>query len=316
MDAERTAMLVEIARLYYEHGLSQQQVAQKFGVSRPGISRMLQSARDQGIVTITINDPDSRGTRLETELIEKFSLNRVVVIPDDGESYGTIQKRLGQAAVQLLDKLICDDLTLAVSWGTTMQSFAAQINRQIVNNMTVVQLNGGISRAEYDTHASEIAQTIGEKCRAIPYLLPLPAIVDDPEVKAAIISDRHIAHTLQLAQDATVAFFTIGSFSYDSVLVKADYFEEIEVAELLNQGAVGDICSRIIDREGKICSPALDDRTIGIDLEELRKKQHSIAVAGGRDKLPAIKAGLIGRWFNTLITDEWVANQLLRPAEE
>ena len=309
-------ILVEAARLYYEHGLSQQQIAQKLGVSRPGVSRLLQTARDHGIVSIKINDPTGRGTRLEAQLAETFGLKKVVVVPNGGEDYQIIQKRLGQAAVQLLDELIVDDLTLGVSWGTTMQAFAGQVQRNGAQNMTVVQLNGGISRAEYDTHASEIAQTIGEKYLAIPYLLPLPAIVDNSVVKQAILSDKQIAYTLDLARQAPVAFFTVGSFGYESVLVKADYFEESEVIDLLDRGAVGDICSRIINNEGKICSVSLDARTIGIDLEELKDKSHAVAVAGGKDKLPAISAGLRGRLFNTLITDEWVANQLLRPESD
>jgi deoxyribonucleoside regulator len=94
--------------------------------------------------------------------------------------------------------------------------------------------------------------------------------------------------------------------------VKADYFESDEVDELLKSGAVGDICSRIIKADGTICSEDLNNRTIGIELKELKKKQYSIAVAGGKEKLAAIKAGLNGKWFNSLITDEWVATELLR----
>jgi len=309
-DSERISQLVEAARLYYEHGLSQQDIARKMSVSRPGVSRLLQAARQQGIVSIKIKDPQAAGTRLEAQLQKKYKLKQVIVVPDDGD-YRLVQRRLGQAAVSLLNDLLENGLTLGVSWGTTMQALAGQVQVKKFKGMTVVQLNGGISRAEYDTHASEIAQTIGEKCGAIPYLLPLPAIVDSPAVKTAIVSDKNIARTLQLARSAQVAFFTIGSFDMDSVLVRADYFENNEVNDLLKRGAVGDICSRIIDGKGKICSSDLDRRTIGIDLTELAKKPCSIAVAGGQRKLAAIRAGLQGNFFNTLITDEFVANKLL-----
>ncbi len=311
MDAERTALLVEAARLYYEHGLSQQQVARKLGVSRPGISRLLQTARREGIVKITINDPTTRGTRQEKELTEKYGLKQVVVVPDNGEPYPVIQKRLGLATANFLDQIVVDKMVLGISWGTTMQEVARQISGRSVKSMTVVQLNGGISRAEYDTNASEIAKSISEKFGAIPFLLPLPAIVDSKSVKDAIISDRNIARTLDLARQASVAVFTVGSFGHLSVLVKAEYFESAEVDDLLQQGAVGDICSRIINNRGRICSSGLDQRTIGISLEEIIEKPHSIAVAGGQRKLAAIKAGLKGRLFNTLITDEGVAAQLL-----
>ena len=181
-----------------------------------------------------------------------------------------------------------------------------------MKNMTVVQLNGGVSKASYDTHASEIAQTIGEKFQATPFLLPLPAIVDSPDVKIAITSDKNINRTLEFAKNATVAIYTIGLFNEESVLVKADYFEQNEIRTLLEKGAVGDICSRIIDDNGKICSDELNTRTIGIELNDLVNKPFAIAVAGGRDKLPAIRAALRGSLFNCLVTDEWIAQELVR----
>ena len=178
--------------------------------------------------------------------------------------------------------------------------------------MVVVQLNGGISRAEIETHASEIAKTIGDSYNAIPYLMPLPAVVDNANLKKAILSDKNIARTLELGRKANIALFTIGSFGYNSILAKAEYFEPNEVEDLLQSGAVGDICSRILKADGSICSKDLNNRTIGIELDELKKKQYSIAVAGGKEKLPAILAGLKGMWFNSLITDEWTATELLR----
>ncbi len=308
----KSTILVEAAKLYYEHQLSQLEISKKLGVSRPTVSRLLQQARSTGIVRIEITDPSEVGTQLESALIRKYGLKKAVVVPNDTDNNRIIKKRLGKAAVLLVDKLISEGIILGISWGTTMQQVARQIRSRKVKDMVVVQLNGGISRAELDTHASEIAKTIGESYKAIPYLMPLPAVVDSASLKKAILSDKNISRTLELGQKAEIALFTIGSFGFNSVLVKADYFEPNEVDELLKSGAVGDICSRIIKADGTICSKDLNNRTIGIELEELKKKQYSIAVVGGKEKLSATRAGLNGKWFNTLITDEWTATELLR----
>ena len=308
----KSTVLVEAAKLYYEHQLSQLEISKKLGVSRPTVSRLLQQARNTGIVKIEITDPSEIGTQLESALVKKFSLKKAIVVPNDTDDIKIIKKRLGKAAILLVDQLISEGTILGVSWGTTMQQVAHQIRSRRVKDMVVVQLNGGISRAELDTHASEIAKTIGDSYKAIPYLMPLPAIVDNAKLKKVILSDRNISRTLELGRKANIALFTIGSFGHHSVLVKADYFEPDEVNELLKSGAVGDICSRILKADGTICSDDLDGRTIGIELEELKKKQYSIAVAGGKDKLAAIQAGLNGKWFNSLITDEWIATELLR----
>lgn len=311
MKPDSDAQLVEAARLYYEHGLNQRQIASRLGISRPGVSRLLQTARERGIVKIEIIDPAEHGTRLERLLKERFALKKVVVVPNGEENEQIIKNRLGRAAVILLDSILKEKVILGVSWGTTMQAVTRNLKKRSLRGMTVVQLNGGISRAEYDTHASEIAQRLSENYRAVPYLLPLPAVVDSAQLKAAIVADKNIARTLELGRQAEIALFTVGSFSHESVLVKADYFEPNEVDQLLSQGAVGDICSRILRNDGQLCSPELNARTIGIELEELKSKPYAIAVAGGREKLPAIRAGLKGRWFNCLVTDEWVAEELL-----
>lgn len=309
--ADRSLLLVEAARLYYEHNLSQAQIANKLEISRPGVSRLLQEARSTGIVKIQIIDPSAQGTRLEAALKQKFSLKHVSIVPYDNDSDAILKSRLGFALIQLLDELLGENATLGISWGSTMQAATQHLTPRSLRNMTVVQLNGGVSKAELDTHASEIAQRMGENYQAIPYLLPLPAIVDNPELKTAILSDRHIAKTLKLAREAHIAAFTIGAFGAGSVLVQADYFEPEEVQSLLDQGAVADICSRIIKDDGSICSAELNRRTIGIELEELRTIPTSIAVAGGPEKTRAVHAGLRGAWFNSLITDEHTARVLL-----
>jgi deoxyribonucleoside regulator len=308
----KSTILVEAAKLYYEHQLSQLEISKKLGVSRPTVSRLLQQARNTGIVRIEITDPSEVGTQLESALVNKFNLKKVLVVPNDTDDTRIIKKRLGKATVLFLDQLISEGIILGISWGTTMQEVARQIRPRSVKNMVVVQLNGGISRAEIDTHASEIAKTIGDRYKAIPYLMPLPAVVDNAALKNTILSDGNISRTLELGRKADIALFTIGSFGHDSILVRADYFEPNEVDKLLQSGAVGDICSRILKTDGTICSKNLNSRTIGIELKEIKKKPYSIAVAGGKEKLAAIQAGLKGKWFNCLITDEWIATELLR----
>ena len=302
--------MIETARLYYEHHFSQQQIANKLGISRPGISRLLQRARETGIVKIEIIDPESKGTALEAKLKKKYKLKDIIIVPNENEDNTIVKQRLGKSAVNYLDHLIEDNMILGVSWGTTMLQVAQNIQARPTTGVTIVQLNGGVTRAEYDTHASEVAQKMGEKYRAVPFLLPLPAIVDNMNVKNAILSDKNISYTLNLGKQAEIIIFTIGKFDYDSVLVKANYFEKNEVDSLIKNGAIADVCSRIIDIQGNICSDKLNDRTIGVEFNDIIEKPYSIAVAGGKDKVNAIKAALKGRLFNVLITDELVASQL------
>jgi len=304
-------MLLEISKLYYFHHFSQQKIAEKLGISRPTISRALSLAREIGIVRIEIYDPLEHCSKLEKDMTDKFKLKKVIVVPKEDFDGNKIKERLGVAAAKYLEQLIKDEIILGVSWGTTMQQVVKNLTPRYFKNMTIVQLVGGISRVEYETHASEIAMKFGEKYQSVPFLLPLPAIVDKPKLKQTIEQDKNISQVLKLARQSQIAIFSIGSFHNNSVMVKANYFTKSQANALIKQGAVADICSRIITGEGKICSMELNNRTIGIELEDLKNIKDSIAVAGGRNKLQAIKAGLHGQYFNTLITDEITASELL-----
>jgi deoxyribonucleoside regulator len=79
----------------------------------------------------------------------------------------------------------------------------------------------------------------------------------------------------------------------------------------MHSGA-GDICSRFFDAEGRLISEEINNRTVGIDLAELRNKEKSILVAGGKRKIEAIHAALKGHYANILVTDQYTAQALLR----
>ena len=308
--------LIKVARLYYMYNLSKQQIAEKLKISRPGVSRLLQEARDRGIVRIEVVDPAGNGAELEKRLAERFGLKKVILVPSEGADDRELKRRLGMASAGFLDACVHDGAVLGISWGSTMQELVRHLKPRRLKNLTVVQLLGGIARAEYDTHAAEIALKCADAYRAVPFLLPVPAIVDNVSVKQALMSDNQIARVLDLGRRADTAVFSVGRLSHGCLMCKADYFRREEVDALLARKAVGDICSRIVSEDGRICSAELDARTIGIELDELRNKPFSIAVAGGPEKRSVIHAGLLGRFFNVLVTDEETAVDLLDAPEE
>ena len=75
------AGLVQAARLYYEDGLTQAQVAAKIGVSRPQVSKMLAHAREAGIVHIEIRPPVAGDAELLKLLQQRFGIKGGIVLP-------------------------------------------------------------------------------------------------------------------------------------------------------------------------------------------------------------------------------------------
>lgn len=308
--------LVEAATLYYQLDYSQQEIAQKLGISRPTVSRLLQQAKQKGIVKIGIFDPIEDAATLSEEIKDRFDLEHCIIVSVASLDDQFVKSSLGKAAANYLYDVVNDGDIIGVTWGTTLHQVAVHIKQKYVKDVKVVQLNGGVTYSESNTYAAEILNEVGKAFNTTPHFLPLPAVVDQVIVKQTIVADRHIQSVLQLGEKANIALFTVGEFSEQSILFKAGNFSAEDMAILNDKGAVGDICSRVFDRNGVICHPALDDRTIGIPLAKFKEKEKRVLVAGGMNKVASIYGALQGRYPNVLIIDQFSAKALMEMSEE
>lgn len=309
-DIDRLEKMIKAARLYYQMDYSQQEIAKKMGVSRPTISRLLQQAKAEGYVRIEIMDPFEDREKLANQLEQKFQLKKVMITSASPQEDSLVKQQIGKLAAEYLHTITKDGDTIGVTWGTTMYHIALELKSKSMRDVTVVQLKGGVSQSDVNTFASEILTLFGKAYDTTPLYLPLPAIVDQVQVKQALANDRQISKVLEMGKNANIAVFTVGGVFSDALLFRLGYFSE-EDLEIIQSKAAGDICSRFYDKDGKICSPSLNDRTIGIELEDLKTKEHSILVAGGLKKAAAISGALKGGYANVLITDHLAARALL-----
>ncbi|GAA4849208.1 DNA-binding transcriptional repressor DeoR [Paenibacillus vulneris] len=311
MDDEKQRLSIEAARLYYLSDYSQQDIAARLGVSRPTVSRLLQNAKERGYVRIDIVDPQEDLDTLAHNLKIKFMLDTVHVCYSPLNEYQEIQKHISRNAAEYLHDIVQDSDIIGVTWGTTMYSVARHLQPKQVKGVEVVQLKGGVSHSHVNTYAAETVNLFAEAFHTAARYLPLPVIFDNIAVKEMVEKDRHIQRIIQLGKQANIAVFTVGTVKEDALLFRLGYFNKEEQERLQKTGA-GDICSRFFDAKGNICIDEINDRTVGIDLPELRKKEKSILVAGGQRKIEAIRAALTGKYANILITDQYTAQALLR----
>lgn len=309
-DEAKEQLMIEIAKLYYQSDYSQQEIGTKFGISRPTVSRLLKRAKDKGYVQIKIVDPFFDLTRLETVLKEKYSLLEAHVVYSPESDYETITKYLSRFAADYLEEIIVDQTILGVSWGTTMYEIARKLAPKNINGVEVVQLKGGISHSTVQTYANETISLFSSAFQTTPLNLLLPVIFDHVTTKELVEKDRHMRYIIEKGKQATVALFTVGTVRENALLFRLGYFNQEEKDRLKKQ-AVGDICSRFFDANGEISDQEINNRTMGIELEDLRLKEKSILVAGGHRKLAAIDGALKGKYANILIIDQFTAKELL-----
>lgn len=312
----RTELLVKAAKLYYEYSYSQDEVAKRLDLSRSYISKLLNEARDAGIVKFKIIDPTQIESRYEKLLRERFNLKKVIVVPENPR--GVPLAMVGKEATKYLESIVKNDDIIGHSWGETIKYCSEEFNLdKSLKNITSVQLCGGVTNIEYNNvYASEIANNFATGFSAKAYILPLPVIVDDILLKKLIRQDSTLGKVMELGEKANIALFTMGAFGTNSALVRAGYVNEEHMMRLVDNGAVGDVCSHFIDIDGNICSPEIDARTIAVSLDNIKAKEYRIGVAIGKSKIDSICGALRGNIVNVLVTNEITARSVLARLDE
>jgi DNA-binding transcriptional regulator LsrR (DeoR family) len=151
-----------------------------------------------------------------------------------------------------------------------------------------------------------------EKTGAKLSFLNVPGIVDNTAVKGALMTDSHLRDVLEQFKKIDVAFVGVGTPTPDSVVMRdGTILTQAQLDSLLEMGAVGDICLRFFDAQGNIIHSDIDERVIGITLEQLKKIDRVVGVTGGPVKEAAIRAALLGKFINVLVTDHLSAKKLL-----
>lgn len=318
--SEKTALIIEIARLYYEEHKTQEEIAKEMGVSRSTISRSLKRAHEIGAVQIRVVDPYFECSSNVEALRTRFGLERAIVVPVSRGSDESIKRDIGSAGADYLIRVVRDGMVLGVAQGTTLEELVDAIKPRGSVRLKVVQLVGSLGRSAASIDANELARRIAEAFRGEWYLLPAPVVVESSSVRSALLREPAIRDILEMGRKADVALLGIGACDASSVMVQRGYLTAREVEVAKRAGAVGDICGRFYDIQGRPCKSDIDDRTIGITLEDLRTIAKRIGVAGGRGKAAAILGALRGRHINILVTDEIAAGEVLaldgyRPGE-
>ena len=136
--------MLRAAELYYYGRLTHAQIAEQLATSRWTVGRLLEQAREVGIVRIIIEHPLARHHQLEVELRKQFGVRDALVVPGQTDSSVTMQA-VCRAAAQYLTALRPRPNVLGVSWGRTTSRVATALNDGWNSGVTVVQTNGGLA---------------------------------------------------------------------------------------------------------------------------------------------------------------------------
>lgn len=311
LDLEETRLCIRVAKFYYEGELTQQEIARKLGISRIKVHRILNRAREMGIVEIRIHTPENGAyIEQEHELTLRFGLRDALVVPmpEQGES---IYAALAKGGARWLQGKLEPGIRVGLGLGRTISHLPQFFSVAQKTDCTFMEVVGGSSEhsggiAKYNV-TSKLAEIAGGRAE----LLYAPNTVSSPELRQSLISEPAIAEALTRARQCDIVMQSVGTVDETAILYIEDRISPEDLQSLRASGAVGDALGHYFDSQGKPVSTFLDDRVIGISLADLQKVPWGVAVAGGEEKHAIIRAALQGRYFNVLITDTETAGYLL-----
>jgi DNA-binding transcriptional regulator LsrR (DeoR family) len=311
IDLEECRLCVRVAKLYYEGELTQQEIAKKLGLSRIKVHRILNQARDMGIVEIRIHTPEnSKFIEQEHNLTLRFGLRDalVVPIPENGELvYGS----LAQGAARWLESKMESGIRVGLGLGRTISHIPRFFSVSQKVDCTFMEVVGGSSENSGGIAKYNITSKLAEIAGGRAELLYAPNMVSNPELRERLISEPAIAEALERARNCDIVLQSVGTVDETAILYIEDRIGLEDLQSLQASGAVGDALGHYFDTDGEPVLTFLDDRVIGLSLWDLKQVPWSVVVAGGEEKHTVIEAALKGGYFNVLVTDTDTAAYLL-----
>lgn len=307
-------MIARVAQMYHVEGQRQANIARHLRISQATVSRMLKRAYDEEIVRTTVVSPSGTYGDLEAGLRTRFGLSEAFVVECSEDRDGAIMARIGEAAAHFLEATLQTDEIIGVSsWSETILRMVENIHPMKTGKAKyVVQTLGGIGDPSVQTHANQLTMRLAKLTGADPHLLSAPGVAQSREAKLVLLGDTYVRETMDLFSKITLAIVGVGAVEPSGMLARSgNTFSSRELVDVADAGGVGDMSLRFFDINGASVKTPLDDRVIGITLEELSRVDRVIALAGGQSKTAAIRGALRTGVIDLLITDKFTAERLV-----
>ena len=309
----RSARLrLRAAWMYYVEEMTQNAIADRLGVGRVTVVRLLNDARALHEVRVSVSRHLAELLQLEFALQQAFGIKEVVVAPLSAkEADPTIP--IGAATGEYVSKLVRNEMRIGLGWGRTLINALPFVSERPVANLSVVSLLGGITKTK-QYNPSEFAWQFARFFQADCYLIAAPALVDSVETKRALIERCGLKDILDLARTLDAVVVGAGGMSSDDTIFRFGFVGERERRSLTAKGAVGDLLCHYYDRQGQLVDHPINEAVMAVPIETLTKTPVRILASGGTHKTDAILGAIAALRPTVFITDEMTAKSLLEGA--
>ena len=294
-------LMSKIAWYYYIDNLTQQQIAERVGIPRLRVIKLLEKARQTGVVQFKINTNNSH-LSLEHRLAEQFGLKDVFIVPS-ASAPETRNESLAQAASVYISSRLPEDAFINIGYGDTTCRILNHLANNSGSHLSVVSLTGGVNYYLPNTFSSVFNAKL--------YLTPAPFVMSTEEMVRAVNAEPAIREIAEMVPLSAMSIVGIGGMDEDATIVHNGTLSQRELRYLKMQGAVGDVLCHFLDINGNQIDSPVEKRLISTSLRMLSEQDNVVGVAAGPNKIDAIIGALNGHFLNILITDRDTAEAIL-----
>ena len=313
LSADRPSEVVlaaRVARQFYLEGVSKVDIADRLGISRFRVARLLDSARESGLVRIEIGLPGGAlDAGLSAELCSAFGLRHAFVF-NFPEDESPLRLRIGEEAGQVLMDLITPGDVLGLAWSRTLSGLTAALTQ--LPPCPIVQLTGAVPPPD-GRDLLELVRGVARVGGGTAHVFYAPMLVDDAATATAIRRQGDIAEAFALIPSVTIAVVSIGAWSPGlSTIYDAVTPEERESLTAL--GVHAELAGVFIGADGAPLANPLDSRMIVTPAPLFTRIPFVLGVAYDAAKSPAVLAAIRGGLVHGLVTHTDLARSLLSHA--
>ena len=297
------SLMVKAAWYYYFENLTQQAIADRLCISRMRVIKLLEAARQTGVIQFRLRSDGVGMMEVSRRLMEKYHLKDVFIIPtpDAGAQPNEAVARAG--AMYVADRL-GDNACINVGYGDTLSRTLNHLATMVQSPVTCISLTGGVSYYLPNAHSNIFNARL--------VLMPAPLLASTPEMAAAMLAESSVSEIIRMASLSSFTLVGIGAMDDSATIIKSGMLSQADLLRLRTSRAVGDVLCHFLGADGQLIPTPIEDRLIATPLSGLKAMPNVVGLAAGAQKVEAIRAVLRGGYLDVLITDEATADLLLR----
>ena len=143
MDYE-DSLIVKTAWYYYIENMTQQKISEKLGISRMKVIKLLEKAKQTGVIQFKISPERSQQLMIEQKLITQWNLKDIFVVPTP-PSGSNLNETIAQAAAMYIGDRLTENMFINMGYGDTPSRVLNHLATIAESPISVVSLTGGVS---------------------------------------------------------------------------------------------------------------------------------------------------------------------------